>query len=313
MPLRWLLASLAARRARLALSLLAVAVGITVATALATLALRIGDDVARALRAAGPNFVVLPAGARWTSEVGADLTVARAGLVLRDTSVAGLKRSFWRNNVLQAAPELAMRATLGGRGATVIGTWFERDVIAGGEPWRTGLAGLRPNWGVQGRWPSGDAAEVALGATLARRLDLAPGRHVALAAGSHRERWLVTAVVEAGGREDDLAWAPLERVQRLTGRSGEVDRVWLSALVRPAPPGPAPDPLRDPEGYERYMCAAYPGNVAKDLAGRLGADVVPASDAVAGEAHVVGRLHLLMLLLALAALAASVWPAKTRQ
>ena len=60
---RLMLASLAARRARLALALVAVTLGVAVAIALATLSLQVGDDLARTLRAAGPNFVVLPPGA----------------------------------------------------------------------------------------------------------------------------------------------------------------------------------------------------------------------------------------------------------
>ncbi len=57
---RLLLGSLRARRSRVLLALLAVTLGTGVATALGTLALQVGDDLARTLRAAGPNFVLLP-------------------------------------------------------------------------------------------------------------------------------------------------------------------------------------------------------------------------------------------------------------
>jgi len=59
---RMLLRSLGARRARVALGLVVVALGTGMAVALATLALKVGDDVALALRAAGPNFVIQPRG-----------------------------------------------------------------------------------------------------------------------------------------------------------------------------------------------------------------------------------------------------------
>jgi putative ABC transport system permease protein len=76
--------------------------------------------------------------------------------------------------------------------------------------------------------------------------------------------------------------------------------------VLPEPRAAAPDPARDPAGYERYMCTAYPGVVAAALRQALpGSDVLPATEVVAGEARVVGRLNLLLLLLALAALTAS--------
>src|SRR5262249_36861414 len=99
----------------------------------------------------------------------------------------------------------------------------------------------------------------------------------------------------------------LERLQALAGRPGEIDRIWLSALVHAPSKKPAPDPAKDPVGYEKHMCTAYPEVVAHDLAGGLPhAEVVPMTEVVAGEGAVVGRLTTRMLLLALAALSASV-------
>src|SRR5215831_1992278 len=304
---RLLIASLAARRGRTTLAFLAVTVGVAVATALATLALQVGDDLARALRTSGPNFVVLPVGASWPLELGgASYQPARAGASLDSGAVEALKRSFWTNNVLEATPETAVAAAIHGRAITLLGTWFERDVPLASGKWRTGLAGLRPRWRVEGRWPNENSAEIALGASLAGRTGVHPGQWIEISSGARSRRWLVTGVVSAGGLDDGLAWAPLARVQELGARGGEVDRVWLSALVLPQPGGPAPDARRDPVGYERYMCTAYPGVVAASLRDQLnGAEVLPMSEVVAGEAQVVARLSLLMLLLALAALAAA--------
>lgn len=289
------------------LAFLVVTVGVAVATALATLALQVGDDLARALRTSGPNFVVLPQGASWPLDLGgASYQPARAGAALDSDAVARLKRSFWSNNLLEATPECAIAATLGGRPVTLLGTWFAHSVPTRSGEWRTGLAALRPNWRVNGHWPREGSNEIALGASLASRVALHPGERVEVSCGGRADHWLVSGVVAAGGLEDGLAWAPLERVQELGGRGGEVDRVWLSALVLPQPGGPPPDARRDPQGYERYMCTAYPGNVAGSLRDQVGdAEVLPMSEVVAGEAQVVRRLSLLMLLLALAALAAA--------
>jgi putative ABC transport system permease protein len=309
---RMLWASMRARRARVVLALLVVTLGVAVAVALATLSLQVGDDLARSLRAAGPNFVVLPAGATWPLDLGgAEVAPARAGLGLEASAVAALKTSFWRNNVLEAAPELTLDARLDDAPARLQGTWFDHPVETGDGIWRTGLARLRPRWTITGRWPREDGAELALGADLARRLGATTGVSVRVAAGGGAAhvpaRWLVTGIVAAGGFEDRDAWAPLPLVQALAGRPGQIDRVWMSALVRSDPGRPAPDAARDPRGYERYMCTAYPEVVARELGERLkGAEVLPAAEQVAGEARVVGRLNLLLLLLALAALAASI-------
>jgi putative ABC transport system permease protein len=305
---RILFASLAARRLRLALGMMAVALGVAVAIALGTLALEAGDDFARTLRAAGPNFVVQPAGAQWRMDPGGEeVPAARAGATLPTALVTKLKQSFWRNNVLHAAPELATAARVGGQPTIAIGTWFDRELTVEGVRWRTGLAHLRSRWTVQGRWPRDGAAEIALGRDLARRLGGVVGQPTTVTIEGREARMMITGVVEAGGLEDSHAWLPLERLQSLAELGDEADRVWLSALVKPAPRGPAPHPERDPEGYERYLCTAYPANIARDLADRLaGAEVLPLSEIVAGEAQVVRRLDLLMLMLAIATLGASI-------
>ena len=302
---RLILRSLAARRARLGLALLAVTLGVSVSIALATLALQVGDDLARTLRAAGPNFVILPPGATTGLEFGAPLEAARAGLVLDERATALLRSSFWKNNVLAAAPELSLAADIDGRPARVLGTWFNREVATEDGPWRTGLLHLRPGWKVEGRWPREGAPEIALGRELAADLGLAPGRRARVEYQGRADEWTVTGVVSAGGLDDRMAWAPIWRAQMLADRSG-VDRIWMSALVRAPSRKPAPDPARDPKGYERYMCTAYPGVLAHEIASGLGgAEVLPMTEVVTGEGNVVERLNLLMLLLALAALAAS--------
>jgi putative ABC transport system permease protein len=304
---RLLWRSLEARRARVALGLTAVALGAGMATALATLALQVGDDVALALRAAGPNFLIQPHADAWTPDLGgADVRAGRATAGLSENAVARLKEGFWKNNILHAAPELALAAEVGGEPTTLVGTWFTHEVPTVDGPWRTGLEGLRPNWKVEGRWPREGSAEACLGRALGERLKAPPGAVVETVIGGRRLQLEVSGWVSADGPEDEHAFVPLALIQRWTGRDGRADRVWMSAVLRPGPTTPPPDPRRDPKGYERYMCTAYPSVVAAGVAALLpGADVLPATERIVGEAHVVTRLTLLMILLTGAALTAS--------
>ena len=319
--------SLRARRSRVLLTLLAVTLGTGVATTLGTLALQVGDDLARTLRAAGPNFVMRPEGAAWRPDATGGIAVARAGVALPESAVAALRSTFWRNNVLEAAPELDLRVRVGGRTgapggypADATGTWFERRITTPSGAWPTGLARLHPRWRVEGAWPAEDAESVALGRELARQIGVRPGDALELevSGGAPRGTVLkdgsstghatakVAAIVDAGGLDDRRLWLPLAFAQRLADRPGVVDRIALSALVKPEPRHAQPDPAHDPQAFERYMCTAYPANVTRDLEGAVpGSEVVPLAELVAGEANVVRRLHLLMLLLALAALTAS--------
>ena len=294
------------RRARLAFALLAVALGVTVAVALGTLSLQVGDELARALRAAGPNFVMVPAGLERDGE-GEAPTAAIAGSTLPDDAVAALKRTFWCNNVLAAAPEMGANARVHEVSFRLVGTWFAHAVpLREGGVWETGVAALRPTWTVDGRWPAeGAVAEFALGADLARRLHVRRGDVVTVQLGAASAAWLVTAVVDAGGAENDWGWAPLDAV-RAAGVGAGIERVWISALTVPPDRKPPPHPGRDPVAYERYMCTAYPEVVARELAGAVnGSEVLPAGDVVAAEGRVVGRLNFMMILLAVAAIAAS--------
>src|SRR5262245_13725237 len=134
---------------------MAVALGAGMATALATLALRVGDDVALALRAAGPNFLIEPRGDVWTPDLGGggvgggEVIAGRATAGVPEAAVAELKQCFWKHNVLQAAPELGLGVTLDGRPVMLTGTWFEREVPTDEGAWRTGLSGLHPTWKVE--------------------------------------------------------------------------------------------------------------------------------------------------------------------
>ena len=310
MQVRLLWRSLRARRSRVLLALLAVTLGTGVATALGTLALQVGDDLARTLRAAGPNFVMRPEGASWRPDATGGLDVARAGVSLPENAVAALRSTFWQNNVLAAAPELDVRVRIAGRDVEATGTWFAHDLATVAGPWRTGLAELHPNWRIEGGWPGDSGTAIVLGRMLARETGARPGGELALSTAQGRETVRVAAIVDAGGLDDRRLWLPLAFAQRLSGRAAQVDRVALSALIKPEPVRAGgnrpPDQERDPEGYERYMCTAYPGNVARDLADAVpGSEVVQMTELVAGEAGVVWRLNLLMLLLALAALTAS--------
>lgn len=303
-----LVRSLEARRSRVALGLTVVALGTGMAVALATLALKVGDDVALALRAAGPNFVIQPRGASWSPDLGgADIAPARASNGLDEASVADLKKGFWKNNILHAAPELMVPASLRGQPVALVGTWFDHAVPTEEGAWTTGLHRLRPTWSLQGRWPRDGAPEVALGRRIANRLGVHQGGSVELSVGAQPVRMRVTGVVSADGADEQRIWTSLAHAQALAARPSRVDRVWMSALVRPGPRTPPPDPAKDPKGYERYMCTAYPTVVAEEIEARLqGVEVIPATEQITGEAHIVTRLTLLMVLLTGAALTASI-------
>jgi putative ABC transport system permease protein len=150
--------SLTRQRRRKLLSLGAVALGMTVATAVTTIALDVGDKVNRELRSFGANIAVTPAADSLTVAVGGvDYRPAGAGAFLAEDSLPKLKEIFWHNNILAFVPYLAVPATVRGRRVTLIGTWFEKKIqVDPSEVFSTGLDKMHPAWRVRGRWPKPD-------------------------------------------------------------------------------------------------------------------------------------------------------------
>src|SRR5579863_9993580 len=121
--------SLVRRRRRKLLSLAAVALGITVATAVATIALDVGDRVGRELRSFGANISVTPAADGLPVEIGGvDYRPAGSGACLAERDLVQLKRIFWRNNITAFAPFLyvpaLVQAGTHSLPTVVVGTWF---------------------------------------------------------------------------------------------------------------------------------------------------------------------------------------------
>src|SRR5437868_7446362 len=115
MFLRALFQSIARRPKRFAVAVLAVAMGVGMAGALASVSLVLGDRLSRTVRQYGANIVVLPRGADVPLEVaGADLSHLVDAGAIPESVIDGLRTFRWRNNILGLAPQSYATAVLGG-------------------------------------------------------------------------------------------------------------------------------------------------------------------------------------------------------
>jgi putative ABC transport system permease protein len=306
--------SLVRRRRRKLLSLAAIALGITAATLVATLALDVGDQVSRELRSFGANIAVTSAADGLPVTVGGvDYRPAAAGVFLNEGDLGALKKIFWQNNIMAFAPFLYAPARLEGRRVVLIGSWFKHSLPLGkAQAFETGLRELHPTWRIRGRWPQdNDLASCLVGAGLARAGRLAPGSALTLtsdaAAGGGEQSYSckIAGVVETGGAEDEQAFAPLAAVQAFAGEEGRVRRVEVSALTKPEDDFARRDPSRmTPEELERWSCSPYITSIAyqieQAIPGSVAHPVFPVADT---EGRILARIGSLMLALALVALA----------
>ena len=240
MFLRLLFESLARRRSRKVVAVLAVWIGVSLVVGLLTLSLDVGDKMNREVRSFGANIKLEPAGAALPVRVGGhELAPAISPGYLDAAGLSALKSIFWANNILEISPRL----------------WAN----VGGVPFLGIDLAHRPgHWKVSGAWPA-RADECLIGAGLK-----------SLPSGV---RLRVTGVVTTGSTEDGAVIASLATVQELAGLPGKISEADISALTTPENKLAGKyqlDPKSlTPAEYERWSCTPYPGTVAADIQGAI--------------------------------------------
>src|SRR5262249_961152 len=162
------------------LAVAALALGMAVATATLSVALDVGDRLAREFRTLGANLLVTPQDDTLPLEIaGVDYRPVSEGGYLPEADLGKLRTIFWRLNIVGFAPTLDVplhvrqASTNGQHGetsTTLIGTWFNHAVsVSGGEAFTTGALATHPWWKIEGRTFSENGDECIVGTTLAQR------------------------------------------------------------------------------------------------------------------------------------------------
>jgi putative ABC transport system permease protein len=299
--------SLLRRRERKLLSLIAVTLGIAVATAVATIAIDVGDKVNHELRSVGANIIVTPAADGFPISIGGvDFRPAGAGAYLEESSLPAMKRIFWRNSIVAFAPFVYLPVQAQNRHFVLIGTWFEKTLsISPTESFRTGIRQLHPTWKVEGNWPAADDADgCVVGSQLAQALGLKIGQKLPIQTKTGFREFKIRGILESGGIEDQEALAPLESVQEMAGLRGKVRRVEVSAVTKPEDALARIPPARmTPDQFERWSCSNYASTVAYQIQQAIpGSSARPVYRVSETEGKILNRVGLLISLLAAAAL-----------
>ena len=285
----------------------AVALGVTVATAMIAVATDIGDKINRELRTIGANLVITPQDDTLDVEIGGvNLKPPSDGAYLSEADLPKIKGIFWHNNITGIVPVLPVNVSLQNepvRSLTLVGTYFAKPISFGKETFTAGARGSYPWWKVDGVWPSDDSQDVLLGEKLAAKLNGKSGDTIHISG----RQLHVSGILSTGGTEDDQIVAPLQLAQEILGKPGAVRRVYVSALTKPE------DALarRDPKSlsgtmYDRWYCSPYPQSIAFQLM-----EAIPYSHAeqirqvAQNEGTILTRIKGLIFLMALAALLAS--------
>jgi putative ABC transport system permease protein len=305
---RLLYESFRRQKRRKLLAGIAITLGVAVATAMIAVATDIGDKINRELRTYGANLLVTPQEDTLDVEIGGvNLKPPSDGSFLNEADLPKIQGTFWRHNILGFSPMLPVTVSLGdlanARDATLLGTYFAKQLTFGKDVFTTGVRNTHPWWKVQGAWPADDSSDVLVGEHLSAKLAAQPGATITIAGQPHR----IAGILSTGGPEDDELVAPLAVAQQILGRPAAVRRIYVSALTKPEDALARRDPKSmNPELFDRWYCSPYVQSIAYQLQ-----EAIPHSHAeqirqvAQNEGTVLSRIKGLMLLVTLAALFAS--------
>jgi len=245
--------SLAKRRSRVALAVVAVVMGASMASALLTTSYSINEKLANEFRQFGANIMVLPRSE--TIDVGLpgmSLGSVTEQRYISESTLWKIKKiQNWSANVLGFAPFLyqVVSAEFGGDAKQVVltGTYFEHpqpEILNGdGSPWITGLKSIAAYWEVKGKWVErdDDAKGAMVGTTVAEKMGFELGslfnvNYTDPETKDVRTHELeVLGIVTTGGNEDNQIYVNLEVAQQLSSRPDKVHTVQVSGLCYRCP------------------------------------------------------------------------------
>ncbi len=309
--------SFARNARRKILTAAALVVGMAVATATLTVALEVGDRMAREFRSLGANLLVTPQSDTLPVEIGGvDYRPVDQGAYLQEADLGKLKTIFWRHNILGFTPFLDVPAYFGPgdaqakTAATVIGTWYDHEVpVQDGTAFKTGASVTNPWWKIQGRWFQDDAQEAVVGEGLAEKHPdtLAIGKTIYVSekenSGSARPL-VVTGIVSTGDSEDNAVLVPLSIAQTFSGHPGQFRQLFVSALTKPADALASRDPKTlTPTEYDRWFCSPYISSISYQIEEVLpGTDVHAIRRVADSEGKILSHVSTLLWIVTLAAL-----------
>lgn len=238
--------SLTKRKSKIAIAVVAVVMGASIASALLNVSFDINEKVQYEFSKFGANLLLVP-----KSDVievgigGVGLGAVTSQSYINENDLWKIKTISWGRNVLGFSPFLYQVVTVKAGGteqqAILAGAWFEKDVeLENGVIFRTGVEKINPWWEIQGDWieNQNDRISSLVGATVAEKLNLEIGSTFTVEYGDNAKTEIplrVVGIVTTGGLDDSQIFVNLQVAQDLTGRPNMANIVQVSALCIACP------------------------------------------------------------------------------
>jgi putative ABC transport system permease protein len=286
-----------------------IALGASLATAMLSVMLDVGDKVNQELKTYGANITVVPKEASVVNELYDLEDESSVGAYLNEAELGNIKTIFWAFNIVDYAPFISADASLDdGSSVTVVGSWFNHHmVLPTGEELDAGVSSLRTWWDIEsGDWINEQTAENAnvamVGVELAKRLGISVGDTVKVRGSVSTEELTVVGIYDAGGDEDYQIYTLVDTAQALDGLDGCIDSIEVSALTTPDNEL-AQKAAKDPSSltvaqYETWYCTAYASSICYQIQEVITDSVASTVRQVAeSEGAILEKTQLLMVLI----------------
>jgi len=287
-----------------------IALGASLATAMLSVMMDVGDKINQELKTYGANIVVTPKESSVISnlydiEDGEETTNA----YLAEDELGNIKTIFWAFNIVDFTPFIDVSATLDdGAECTVVGTWFNHHMeLPTGEELDAGIKELRSWWDItEGEWldeqTSDNEDRCMVGVELAEEENISVGDVIHVTGSSGDKELEVVGIFDAGGDEDAEIFTPLNTAQALADLDGKVDSIEVSALTTPDNEL-AEKAAKDPgsltvKQYETWYCTAYASSICYQITEVITDSVAsPVRQVADSEGTILEKTQLLMILI----------------
>ncbi|MCR4672691.1 MAG: ABC transporter permease [Lachnospiraceae bacterium] len=297
---------------------LTIALGASLATAMLSVMLDVGDKINQELKAYGANIIVSPQEASviedlYDVEGGDKATKA----YLREDELSKVKTIFWAFNIVDYSPFISTSVKLDdGSEVKLTGSWFNHHLeLATGETLDSGIRNMRSWWDIEdGDWideqGSGAEGECMVGTELAKKLGISVGDSLHVTGNASAADLTVKGIFDAGGDEDEYIFTTLDTAQAIGGLDGKVDTIEVSALTTPdnelsekAAKDPGSLTIKQ---YETWYCTAYASAICYQLTEVItDSTAAPVRQVASSEGAILDKTELLMGLIAVLSMVGS--------
>ena len=286
---------------RFALIALTVALGVSLATAMLNVMLDVGDKVNQELKAYGANITVSPKNSQILQDI---YGIDQNKNFLNESDLGKIKTIFWTNNIVAFAPSLENFLNFNGEKISVVGTWFNHQIILPtGENFSSNISELKSWWNVQGNFPQENQNQALVGIKISQDNNLKIGDEIQL----NNEIFKICGILSSGGDDDKKIFINLNSMQKILNLDGKISSIEVSAITTPendlARKAAANPDLLSAQEKEIWYCTAYVSSIAYQIEEVVkNSSARPVRQIAESEGKILEKTQLLMLLITILSL-----------